>query len=93
VVEEALGSRRKLEYVGGKITYLPALGRGLERSWQVRGTGAGLRAIVVPICQNTGSLVIWQFWAQGSAGAVQYWLSTLRPIAWREPPICAELNP
>jgi hypothetical protein len=92
-LQKAIG-KHELDYVGGRAIQLPALGGAIDRSWQVRNTTAGMRAIVVPICNRTGSLVIWEIWTDPtSADLLQRWLATVRPTAWREPPVCAELDP
>ncbi len=92
-VQKAIG-KFDLEYVGGQSVFLPALGRGVDRSWAVKGTTAGLRAIVIPVCNGTGSFVLWEIWTSPeSANLLQDWLGSIRPIAWREPPVCAELDP
>jgi hypothetical protein len=92
-LQKAIG-KHDLDYVGGQSIQLPALGRAIDRTWQVRGTSAGLRAIVVPICNRTGSLVLWEIWTDPqSADLLQRWLGSVRPTAWREPPVCAELDP
>ncbi len=85
---------RELEYAGGRDVYLPHLGRAAERAWYVAGTEAGLRALVVPVCDGTGSFVLWAIWVdRDGSWLLSQWLSTVRPTAWAEPPICAELNP
>jgi hypothetical protein len=83
-----------LEYVGGQDVYLQALGHGVDRAWRVKGTAGGLRAIVIPICNRTGSLVIWQIWVDAEgAELLRHWLGSVRPTAWKEPPVCADLDP
>lgn len=92
-LQRAIG-KHDLDYVGGRAIQLPALGGAIDRSWQVRGTSAGMRAIVVPICNRTGSLVLWEIWTDpASADLLQRWLGSVRPTAWRAPPVCAELDP
>jgi hypothetical protein len=92
-VQELIGDAQ-LSYVGGWDVQVPHIGPGIERSWIVKGTRAGLRAVVVPICQRTGSIVLWQLWVDDDgAAAMRYWLSTVRPTVLAEQPICAELNP
>ena len=92
-VQELLGDH-ELAYLGGRDIYVDRLGRGVERTWAVPNTPAGLRAVVVPICQGAGSFFFWQLWVDDEGrAAVHHWMSTVRPTAWAEPPVCAELNP
>ena len=64
------------------------------RSWRVKQTSVGLSAIVLPVCRGTGSFVFWRIWVDPSGAALlDQWLASVRPTAWREPPICAELDP
>jgi hypothetical protein len=93
-LDKAIGAAGKLEYTGGQDVSLPSLGHGVARGWRVRGTSVGLSAIVLPVCRRTGSFVFWRLWTDpGGAAALERWLATVRPTAWREPPICAELDP
>jgi hypothetical protein len=83
-----------LEYVRGRDVQLANLGAGVEREWRVVGSSGGLKAIVLPVCAGTGSLVLWAVWADPSGVAtVDWWLGSLRSTNAAEPPICAELNP
>jgi hypothetical protein len=92
-VERMIG-HHTLDYTGGQQVTLPEIGNGVDRAWRVHGTEAGLRAIVVPICQGTGSLVFWQFWTDPRGlSSVQQWLSGLRRTNRQDPPICAVLDP
>jgi hypothetical protein len=92
-VKHVIGDRA-LDYTGGQNVTLPGIGTGLDRAWHVRGTGAGMRAIVVPLCRGTGSLVFWQLWADPSGlAAVQQWLTGMKRTNQGDPPICAELDP
>jgi hypothetical protein len=84
----------ELAYVGGRDVFLGELGRGLERTWRVAQTNAGLKVIVVPICASTGSVILWGVWADpNGASALDWWLGSLRSTRRGEPPICVELNP
>ncbi len=84
----------KLEYLSGRDVQISTFGRGIERLWRVAGSSAGLKAIVLPVCGNTGSLVLWGVWAdeQGLA-TFDWWLGSVKPTSSAEPPLCAELNP
>ncbi len=93
-LDKAIGAAGELEYTGGQDVSLPSLGRGVARAWRVKGTSVGLSAIVLPVCRGTGSFVFWRLWTDPAGAALlDRWLSTIRPTAWREPPICAELDP
>ncbi len=84
----------ELQYVRGRDVQLAALGSGIEREWRVAGSSGGLKAIVLPVCAGTGSLVLWAVWADPAGLAtVDWWLGSVRPTNNVEPPICAELNP
>jgi hypothetical protein len=92
-VQDAIG-RYTLEYTGGQDVFIRALGHGVDRAWNIKGTTAGLRAIVIPICNGTGSFVIWQLWTDpGTAAQLEQWLASVHPTAWQTPPVCAELDP
>jgi hypothetical protein len=92
-VQDAIG-RYTLEYSGGQDVFFRALGHGVDRAWRIKGTSAGLRAIVIPICNGTGSFVLWQLWTDpASAEQLEQWLATVRPTAYQTPPVCAELDP
>ncbi|MCA9597634.1 MAG: hypothetical protein KC776_30185 [Myxococcales bacterium] len=93
-MKHAIGDAGELEYIGGQDISLPSLGRGVLRSWRVKQTSVGLSAIVLPVCRGTGSFVFWRIWVDPSGAALlDQWLASVRPTAWREPPICAELDP
>jgi hypothetical protein len=92
-VQQAIG-RYSLEYTGGQDVFLRTLGHGVDRAWRIKGTTAGLRAIVIPICNGTGSFVFWQLWTDSSSAAeLEQWLASVRPTAYQSPPVCAELDP
>jgi hypothetical protein len=38
--------------------------------------------------------VLWEIWTDSvSADLLQRWLGSVRPLGWKEPPVCAELDP
>ncbi|MBX3128254.1 MAG: hypothetical protein KF718_16135 [Polyangiaceae bacterium] len=93
IVADAIG-RRALDYAGGRDVYLDALGHGIERTWYVRGTGAGLVVTVLPVCGGAGSFVFWRFFADAAGRALlDSWLASIKPTAWSVPPVCAVLDP
>ncbi|HZG46535.1 MAG TPA: hypothetical protein VEZ41_09765, partial [Allosphingosinicella sp.] len=71
-----------------------ALGRAVERTWRVEGTTVEVRAVLVPICENTGSLVFVEVYTDPLGRQVlDYWLNTFRWIPGIRPPVCEMLNP
>jgi hypothetical protein len=84
----------KLDYLDGRQVGVGPLGTAIERRWVVRGTRAGLKALVIPMCQSTGSLVLWGLWADlNGLASLDWWLRSVGRLSAAEPPICAELNP
>lgn len=71
-----------------------ALGRAVERTWRVEGTPIEVRAVLVPICENSGSLVFVELYAEPLGRQVlDYWLNTFRWMPGVQPPVCEMLNP
>lgn len=71
------------------------LGKGIVRSWTVIGTGVDMRAILIPICNGTGSLIFLQMFSDDySRKVMDGWVSSFR---WIEPgatiPACERLDP
>lgn len=72
------------------------LGQGIVRSWTVIGTGVDIRAIMVPICNGTGSLVFFQIFGDDySRKVVDGWMQSFR---WLDDdraqiPACQRLDP
>jgi hypothetical protein len=84
---------RKLVLLSSTETF-GALGRAVERTWRVEGTTIEVRAVLVPICENTGSLVFVELYAEPLGRQVlDYWLNTFRWIPGLRPPVCEMLNP
>jgi hypothetical protein len=84
---------RKLVLLSSTETF-GALGRAVERTWRVEGTTIEVRAVLVPICENTGSLVFVELYAEPLGRQVlDYWLNTFRWIPGVRPPVCEMLNP
>ncbi|HEV8247796.1 MAG TPA: hypothetical protein VGP93_18610, partial [Polyangiaceae bacterium] len=84
----------QLTYLNGRDVQISTLGRGIERVWRVSGTSAGLKAIVLPMCAGTGSLVLWGVWADDQGlNTLDWWLGSVKPTLPGEAPVCAELNP
>jgi hypothetical protein len=69
------------------------LGRGLERTWQVEGTSVGLRAVVLPVCRGTGSVVFLMMWADEHTKQLLTWVVREARRTGTEPPACALLDP
>ena len=69
------------------------LGRGLERTWQVEGTAVGLRAVVLPVCRGTGSVVFLMMWADEHTKQLLTWVVQEARRTGTEPPACALLDP
>jgi hypothetical protein len=87
-----LDDRRLLFVSGGETT--GALGRALERTWRVEGTPIHVRAVLIPICEDAGSLVFVEIYGDARGKQVlDYWLSTFRWMPGARPPVCEMLNP
>ncbi len=82
-----------LVYVSGGAAQTP-LGPAAERDWNVEGTTARLRILILPVCNQTGAIVLTQVYAgEESHQMLDWWLGTLRPLYRGPPPVCAELEP
>jgi hypothetical protein len=69
------------------------VGQAIQRIWQVEGTTFRGRLMLVPICRNTGALVIAQGYADEHAQRSLEWvLAGIRPLS-APSPLCAELDP
>jgi hypothetical protein len=87
-----LAPDQRLVVVGDTRVQTP-VGQAIQRVWQVEGTSFRGRLLLVPICRNTGALVIAQGYSDESAErSLHRVLSGIRPL--RTPsPLCAELDP
>lgn len=73
---------------------LGALGPATERTWRIEGTPIEVRAVLVPICEETGSLVFVELYADPRGRQVlDHWLNTFRWMPGGRPPVCEALNP
>jgi hypothetical protein len=88
------------EAVGGRLHNLSAgrwvspLGEAVEQTWAVEGSALNVRAILIPICEGTGSLVFLEAFADAYARRVlDGWLASFRWIQGAAPPVCQRLNP
>jgi hypothetical protein len=76
---------------GGSRT---SLGGSIERTWRVAGTSIEMRAILVPICAGTGSLVFLQGYQDPYGRAVlDGWMNSFQWIGDRNIPACNRLDP
>ena len=70
-----------------------SLGRGVERTWLAEGTSFEVRAVLLPICAGTGSLLFVQVHADPYARTVlDGWLHSFRWIRDANAPACRRLN-
>jgi hypothetical protein len=84
---------RQLVLMGSTETF-GALGRAVERTWRVEGTMVEVRAVLVPICEGTGSLVFVELYTEPlGRQQLDYWLNTFRWVPGVRPPVCEMLNP
>jgi hypothetical protein len=84
---------RQLVLMGSTESF-GALGRAVERTWRVEGTTVEVRAVLVPICEGTGSLVFVQLYTEPlGRQQLDYWLNTFRWVPGVRPPVCEMLNP
>lgn len=71
-----------------------ALGPGVERTWSIEDTPVQIRAVLVPVCEGTGSYVFVELYADSRARyALDWWLGSFRWITATPPPVCEMLNP
>ncbi len=83
----------RLVFAGGGAVNTP-LGRAAERRWAIEDTTATLRILVLPVCNQTGAIVLAQVYAdEASHRMLDWWISALRPLYQGPPPVCAELEP
>lgn len=84
---------RKLVPIGGGSVSL-ALGPAVDRFWQVADTSMTIRAVILPICNGTGSIVFLESslepWGKD---VLDTWLYSFRWTSSYPPPICELLNP
>jgi hypothetical protein len=79
--------------VGGRALGT-ALGAGVERSWTFTGTRISVRAVMVPICGGTGSLVFLQSFDEPTSGALlDGWMNSFRWNTNVRPPVCEAFDP
>lgn len=85
------GARVSVIRDGERTTHL---GRGIERVWRIDGTPIEVRMLLLPICAQTGSIVIVQVHGDPHARAVlDDWLASFRWIDGRAIPACRYLDP
>jgi hypothetical protein len=71
-----------------------SLGAATERTWRIADTSAEIRAVMVPVCAGTGSLVFIEAYADSYARAVlDGWVNSFQWLNGRNLPICARLDP
>lgn len=69
------------------------VGVAVARTWRLEGTALRGRLLLVPICRNTGALVISQAYAdEDGRRALEWVVAGLRPLS-APSPLCAELDP
>ncbi len=87
----AAGKRLRVVRAGDVPT---DLGPGSERVWRVEGTPVEIRMLLLPICAQTGSIVLVQAYADAHARAVlDGWFGSFRWIDGRDVPACTYLDP
>ncbi|MDI1482287.1 hypothetical protein [Polyangium sp. y55x31] len=70
------------------------LGAGIERWWTIGETAISVRAVMVPICGGTGSLVFLQSFNDPTAQrTLDGWLQSFRWNTNVKPPVCEALDP
>ncbi len=83
----------RLVFAGGGAVDTP-LGRAAERRWNVEGTTATLSILLLPVCNQTGAIVLSQVYSdEASRQTLDWWINALRPLYRGPPPVCAELEP
>lgn len=94
------GFRRAIRKHGFTLTALgggtvkTSLGSGIDRTWQVKGTTAQLRTILIPICAGTGSIVFTQGYSDSFAKSVlDGWVDSFRLTQGRNMIACDYLDP
>ena len=70
------------------------LGPGVERWWSVGDASVSVRAVLVPICGGTGSLVFLQSFQDPAAQrTLDGWMGSFRWNTDVKPPVCEALDP
>ncbi|MRG97412.1 hypothetical protein [Polyangium spumosum] len=70
------------------------LGAGIERWWTVGETPISVRAVMVPICGGTGSIVFLQSFRDPDAQrTLDGWMHSFRWNTGVKPPVCEALDP
>ncbi|MCB9586078.1 MAG: hypothetical protein H6718_11815 [Polyangiaceae bacterium] len=88
-----LGNGVKLS-VEQNAEYPTTLGRGVTRTWLVRGTPVRIRLIVLPVCNSSGAIILSNVWSEKNAlDMATWWVGGLRRISADTPPVCSYLNP
>ncbi len=89
---QSAGDKQLIAEGGGPVM-LP-LGPAIERYWSVADSPVSLRAVVLPVCNGTGSYIFLQTWTEPAArGLLDGWLSSFRWMAPGSPPVCWMLDP
>jgi hypothetical protein len=89
---EASGNKRLVAEGGGPVM-LP-LGQAIERWWTVADSPVAVRAVVLPVCNGTGSYIFLQTWAEPTARTLlDGWLGSFRWLSQGSPPVCWMLDP
>ena len=93
VLSKELGNGVRLQ-IEQNAEFPTTLGRGVTRTWLVRGTPVRIRLVVLPICNSTGAVILSNVWADKNAiDMASWWINGLRRISADTPPVCSFLNP
>ncbi|MFO0554658.1 MAG: hypothetical protein U0271_40145 [Polyangiaceae bacterium] len=83
----------KLKEAGGGAVET-TMGNAVDKRWKVKDTSIVLRAVLVPICAGTGSLVFVQIYGDDqSKRVVDGWLDSFKFGGGRDLPACDYLDP
>ncbi|UQA57851.1 hypothetical protein [Polyangium aurulentum] len=89
---ESAGGKPLISEGGGPVM-LP-LGPAVERWWSVADSPVSLRAVVLPVCNGTGSYIFLQTWTEPTAKTLlDGWLGSFRWTSGGSPPVCWMLDP
>lgn len=78
----------------GERAVSTGLGEGVERTWEVGGTSERLRAVLVPICAGTGSLLfLGAYGDKRGRATLDRWMGSFHFGSGRSVPACDYLDP
>lgn len=86
--------RVPLKRHGADVRVATPIGEGSLRSWRVNERGLGFQLLVIPMCNNTGNLLVAMASEHAETDRTQRaWLTTLALLPRRPGDVCDQLDP